>query len=194
MKKTDSNMSKKTIRLTESDLHRIVEESVKKIIREYINDHEELAFYNNYGNQSQYPAHDFLTPDDGELGMTAQYDDNEIKDAMSFDPEYFLNGKDPIYHSKKLGDYRTRLKEGSFSTFDKSYHSSGEINAMEKAFGGNVHLGREYLDNGVKVLSGNVIPDKQYQEYIFTGRDDAYLSDAVIEFPNGKKRVLHLKK
>ena len=96
------------IRITEAELQGIIQESVKKIIKEAIDDREELAFYNNYGNQSQYPANDFLEPYDGELGMTAQYDDDEVKFAMMDDPEYFLDGKDPIYHSKKPGDYRTK--------------------------------------------------------------------------------------
>ena len=77
-------------------------------VNEGVDDREELAFYNNYGNQSQYPANDFLEPYGGELGMTAQYDDDEVKLAMMDDPEYFLDGKDPIYHSKKPGDYRTK--------------------------------------------------------------------------------------
>lgn len=102
---------KRKIRLTENDLHRIVKESVKRIIREAYTDDDSLmddmAFYNIYGNQSQYPANDGLEPFEGELAMTAQYDDDEYNLAMQ-DPEYFFDGKDEIYRSKMPGDYRTK--------------------------------------------------------------------------------------
>ena len=112
-------MSKKLIRLTESDLHRIVKESVKKIIREdeisddeywenVAKEQEEHDFYNEYGNQSQYPAYEYIGPFEGELGMTAQYDEDDYNERMrDYDPEFFLDGQDPIYRSKKPGDYRT---------------------------------------------------------------------------------------
>ena len=113
-------MNKKLIRLTESDLHRIVKESVKRIIREdEVSDDEywenvakknaEHDFYNEYGNQSQYPAYEYIRPFEGELGMTAQYDEDDYNERMNdYDPEYFLDGKDEIYLSKKPGDYRTK--------------------------------------------------------------------------------------
>ena len=123
------NMSKKIIRLTESDLRRIVKESVKKIIREdeidandfdeddfdedeywanEAREEEEHEFYNLYGNQSQYPAYEYAGPFEGELGLTAQYDEDDYNERMNdYDPEYFLDGQDPVYRSKKPGDYRT---------------------------------------------------------------------------------------
>ena len=100
-------MNKKLVKLTESDLHRIVKESVNRIIREGLYD-DEQDFYNEFGNQSQYPAYEYIEPFDGELAMTAQYDNDDYEKRMSdWDPEYFLHGKDEIYRSKKPGDYRT---------------------------------------------------------------------------------------
>lgn len=101
-------MNKKLIRLAESDLHRIVKESVKRIIREGLYDNEQ-DFYNKFGNQSQYPANEFMPPFEGELSMTAQYSPEDYERRMSdWDPEYFLDGKDEIYKSKRPGDYRTK--------------------------------------------------------------------------------------
>lgn len=51
------NMNKKLIRLTESDLHRIVKESVNRILKEYSDDYgieSDYDFYGTYGNPSQY--------------------------------------------------------------------------------------------------------------------------------------------
>lgn len=50
-------MNKKIIRLTESDLHRIVKESVNRILKEYSDDYgieSDYDFYGTYGNPSQY--------------------------------------------------------------------------------------------------------------------------------------------
>jgi len=101
---------KKIVRITEGDLHRIVKKSVNRIIREMDDDwdEDEHEFYNEYGNQSQYPAYRYMEPDEGELGMTAQYDDEDIDKRLSdYDPEYFLNGKDDVYRSKMPGNYCT---------------------------------------------------------------------------------------
>jgi hypothetical protein len=101
-------MNKKLIRLTESDLHRIVKESVNRIIREGLYDNEQ-DFYNEFGNQSQYPAYEYMPQFEGELSMTAQYSPEDYERRMSdWDPEYFLDGKDEIYKSKLPGDYRTK--------------------------------------------------------------------------------------
>lgn len=163
-------MKQQLIRLTESDLHRIVKEAVNTILNEvgetdkgqYLlgrlagrnsiydydkyNDvmdyakqkrngdenklgrftkgfhdeenkirdgwrrtREERDFYNEFGNQSQYPANEFMPPFEGELSMTAQYSPEDYERRMSdWDPEYFLDGKDEIYKSKLPGDYRTK--------------------------------------------------------------------------------------
>lgn len=99
---------KKIVRLTEGDLHRIVKKSVNRIIREMDDDWDEQEFYNEYGNQSQYPAYRYMKPDEGELGMTAQYDDEDIDKRFSdYDPEYFLDGKWDVYRSKMPGNYCT---------------------------------------------------------------------------------------
>lgn len=115
-------MKKQLIRLTESDLHRIVKEAVNTILNEedfhdeeseimdgWRKAREEREFYNEFGNQSQYPANEFMPPFEGELSMTAQYSPEDYERRMSdWDPEYFLDGKDEIYKSKLPGDYRTK--------------------------------------------------------------------------------------
>ena len=101
---------KKIIRLTEGDLHRIVKKSVNRVLREMDDDwdEQEQEFYNEYGNQSQYPAYEYIPPAEGELGMTAQYSDEERDARMSdYDPEYFLDGRYDDYRSKMPGNYCT---------------------------------------------------------------------------------------
>ena len=103
-------MAKQIIKLTESDLRNIIKNSVKKVIREIYDDEEELEheFYNEFGNQSQYPAYDYMPPLEGELGMTAQYSDEERDARMhDYDPEYFLDGRYNDYRSKMPGNYCT---------------------------------------------------------------------------------------
>ena len=109
---------KRKIRMTESDLHRIVKESVRRILKESdeeeefyddFGNEEEKEFYNEFGNQSQYPAYEYMPPFEGELSMTAQYSPEDYERRMSdWDPEYFLDGKDEVYKSKLPGDYRTK--------------------------------------------------------------------------------------
>ena len=119
-----ANMKKRVVRLSEGDLHRIVKKSVNRILQESYEDDEkyftsfmspeefrertEQDMYNFYGNQSQYPAYEYLPPFEGELGMTAQYNDEDRDRRMSdYDPEYFLDGRDDIYRSKMPGNYST---------------------------------------------------------------------------------------
>lgn len=45
-------MAKKMIKLTEGDLHRIIKESVKKVLKEHSYPHKEFAIYN--GNDMNY--------------------------------------------------------------------------------------------------------------------------------------------
>jgi hypothetical protein len=111
---------KKIIRLTEGDLHRIVKKSVNRVLRESYKDflaslspeefreRTEQDMYNLYGNQSQYPAYEYGPPFEGELGMTAQYDDEDRDRRMSdYDPECFLDGREDVYRSKMPGNYCT---------------------------------------------------------------------------------------
>ena len=115
-----TNMKKRIIRLTEGDLHRIVKKSVNRILRESYEDYlaslspeefrerTEQDMYNVYGNQSQYPAYEYIPPAEGELGMTAQYSDEDRDRRMSdYDPEYFLDGRYDDYRSKMPGNYCT---------------------------------------------------------------------------------------
>jgi hypothetical protein len=113
-------MAKQIIKLNESDLHKIVKESVNRILRENYEDflaslspeefreRTEQDMYNVYGNQSQYPGYDYMPPLEGELGMTAQYSDEERDARMhDYDPEYFLDGRYDDYRSKMPGNYCT---------------------------------------------------------------------------------------
>ena len=104
-------MNKKLIRLTESDLHRIVKESVKRVLR-----------------------------------------------------------------------------EGEFDK-DGIYHSSNEIDAIEKAFGKYVK-GSDILAQDIKILRGNIRPDALYSEQMGVYWNGLLLGNIVIEYPDGRQHTL----
>ena len=76
--------------------------------------------------------------------------------------------------------------------FDLPYISDRELSAMERAFTKKT-LGQEYLDNGVKVVSGRIDPNKYYSEAEYEYGNTNSLADAIIELPNGMRHTLMKK-
>lgn len=75
------------------------------------------------------------------------------------------------------------------------YVSDKEIDAMEKAF--RSLSGEEYLHkvkNGeLKIIRGNIYPDREYSEHPANMNGSNYGADAIIEYPDGKLKVLMKK-
>lgn len=88
------NMNKKLIRLTESDLHKIVKESVKRILRESINDYDYFFAIPNYDYDPNEPWEDKYGVKETNRGL-------EIYDA---EDNRFVS----IIKGRTLSDYKIR--------------------------------------------------------------------------------------
>jgi hypothetical protein len=74
-------MAKKIVRLTETDLHKIIKESVKKILKETRLDYDEDNFSGKYS----------LTNDDDYIDLDGSLDD-PYNEPNSFDDEDWIDG------------------------------------------------------------------------------------------------------
>ena len=74
-------MAKKVVRLTETDLHKIIKESVKKILKETRLDYDEDNFSGKYS----------LTNDDDYIDLDGSLDD-PYNEPNSFDDEDWIDG------------------------------------------------------------------------------------------------------
>ena len=90
---------KKIVRLTESDLHRIINESVKRVLREYVGDEEALGRYDLSDNP-------YIPEDEKDRIVTQKstktiFDDNSELD----EPEYMgadINDPGPYSLYKRM--------------------------------------------------------------------------------------------
>jgi len=80
-----------------------------------------------------------------------------------------------------------RILEGEFDK-DGGYYSNKEINAIEDAF--TPKKGADILNRGAKVVQGYVNPESYYYLGRYTHKYSNYLTDAIIEYPDGRKHTL----
>lgn len=86
-------MNKKQIRLTESDLHRIVKESVKRVLRENANDYDYYFSIPNYDYDSDEPWEDTFGVNETMNGLEIYDSSNNLVCRLK---------------GKRLSDYKTR--------------------------------------------------------------------------------------
>jgi hypothetical protein len=80
-----NNMKRNVIKLTESDLHRIIKESVKKILKEDFYDnmynlHNFEHFNNDDDNNDYYTA--YVVVNNGDGAVLSNYGENDLEDAI----------------------------------------------------------------------------------------------------------------
>ena len=79
-----NNMKRNVIRLTESDLHRVIKESVKKILKEDFYDNmynlHEFEHFNNDDNNDYYTA--YVVVNNGDGAVLSNYSENDLEDAI----------------------------------------------------------------------------------------------------------------
>lgn len=163
-------MVKQVIRLTETDLHRIVKESVQRILKE-----SDSGIYIKPENKGKFTA---------------------TKKATGKSTEELTHSKNPLTrkraifakNAKKWNHKNKSLNEGEFDKYG-TYHSSKEIDAISKAFGDYVK-GSDVIARGVKILRGDIIPDKFYSEQMGVNRYSLMPGDIVIEYPDGRQHTL----
>lgn len=221
--KESINMKKKVIRLTESDLKNIINEAVKKVLKEnnplyqewydeedydgktgkpglirsydigtyYMPNAKEDAKENGYKNVAEYLSYWFneIKPDCPwywqQAGSGYGYNGNTIF------KEGGLVCKE-IYDQIMFDEYPLQAPSNVSESIDnKPYVSNKEMNAMEKTFAGRP--GKEFIDMGVKVLKGNIDPEKYYIEGHYNWNGNNLFTDAIIELPNGKRYTLMKK-
>lgn len=68
------------------------------------------------------------------------------------------------------------------------YISEKELSAMERAFSGV--LGSEILSRDVKVIQGEILPQRRYIEGFYNWQGNNLFTDAIIEYPDGKRHTL----
>lgn len=71
------------------------------------------------------------------------------------------------------------------------YISEKELSAMERAFSGV--LGSEILSRDVKVIQGEILPQRRYIEGFYNWQGNNLFTDAIIEYPDGKRHTLMKK-
>ena len=104
-------MNKKMIRLTENDLHKIVKESVKRILRE--NDFMQKYFSDNDFYKNRQAHHAKINP----YSPSRSYSSDDVMKLHDYDPEAF-----PAWHERNLSgthnDFYPGSKDGdSWNTF-----------------------------------------------------------------------------
>ena len=88
---------KKVIRLTESDLRRILKESVKTVLREYTGDSEEYGMYDVYNDLYDMPEDEYRNLQQQRAEWDEEDEDRQLKDyfdSMEADRELMLNDYD----------------------------------------------------------------------------------------------------
>ena len=77
-------MKKQVIRLTESDLHKIIKESVKNILKEDFYDNmynlHDFEHFNNDDNNDYYTA--YVVVNNGDGAVLSNYSENDLEDAI----------------------------------------------------------------------------------------------------------------
>jgi len=75
------------------------------------------------------------------------------------------------------------------SIYDIPYISDKSLNAMERAFTNSVK-GSDVLSKNVKVLRGEILPNKTYRETLGVYTNTLMPGDVVIEYPDGRQHTL----
>ena len=100
-------MRKKLIRLTESDLHNIIEDSVRKILKEEIYDDYDEEDYNPWNNgDASYLNGEYDIPYGFHVEINTDYSTVAIDDSNGNEEEsYFLQGNEADDLIKKICKY-----------------------------------------------------------------------------------------
>lgn len=144
-------MAKKIVRLTETDLHKIIKESVKKILKETRLDYDEDNFSGKYS----------LTKDDDYIDVDGSLDDPYNK-PNSFDDDDWIDGDKDMEN-----DYSWNLfNQKSIAPGVGSYYSVNKM-GVEKDID-NAHMMRNRQKNWTEKELQRA--EKQKQRYL-NGKD-----------------------
>ena len=115
--KRNTNMNKKLIRLTESDLHRIVKESVQKILKE-------AAYQGNYpGMDNGYGRFEMNHPE----GKYSLYFDKAQRDAHNYNAQQQGQTPNPYAGwSKRVNDGKGNWNDAEFNSDDMHMYNDDD--------------------------------------------------------------------
>ena len=91
-------------------------------------------------------------------------------------------------------DLHRIVRESVERIINEIYVSDNSLNAMEKSFSTNYIKGSEILKNGVKEIRGRINPNAEYEEEFGCYLGSLMPGDVVVEYPNGTKHTLSLKR
>ena len=91
-------------------------------------------------------------------------------------------------------DLHRIVRESVERIINEIYVSDNSLNAMEKAFSTNYLKGSEILKNGAKEIRGKINPNAEYEEEFGSYLGSLMPGDVVVEYPNGTKHTLSLKR